>query len=878
MNQPAATPSVQHERSGAFKGVVLVLLLGALTWLYVRTENVAPAEHFAYTQQLRDLRELDATIDAELLANRLEFSRNYDALTEYTRRVAAASALSLNPPNFLPADHAVKVRAAARALRSALDGKAELIDRFKRSSSVVRNSLAYFPVGVSGFLDSEEPAPHSHRVDVDRYARAVLVFARAPSASGAERIGLLRASVAALRLDAGRRSQVDNLLLHGDTIVQRLAELDRLTLDIFGLQTGNLLEALNREYSAGHAHALKEAGYYRMALYALAIYLLAFLSYTFLSLERARRSLQMANDELTLRYAAEVESANQLRLHATAFNSAHDGITLTDASGAILDVNPSFTRITGYDRQDVLGRNPRVLQSGRHDREFYVAMWRSIMDTGNWRGEIWNRNKRGEVYPELLSISAVRDENDHITNYVAVFADIGRIKDQERQLTQMAYYDALTELPNRALLADRVVQAVAQTQRSKAMMAICYLDLDGFKQVNDTWGHEAGDRVLIDIAGRMKEALRGGDTVARLGGDEFVVLLLGLNNAEECDGALQRLLHRVSQPLAHLPGQVALSASIGVTMYPADNADPDTLMRHADQAMYQAKLAGKNRYHIFDPAQDNSIREHHEGVEHIRHALERREFLLYYQPKVDMRRGCVIGAEALIRWNHPTKGILPPSAFLPVIEDDPLAVDVGEWVIDTALGQLEQWAAAGLALTISVNIGAQQLQRDDFVDRLKAIMARHPGVSPDRLELEVLETSALADIDQVSQLIEACERIGVHFALDDFGTGYSSLTYLKRLRVATLKIDQSFVRDMLDDTHDMAILEGIIGLAAAFRREVIAEGVETLAHGTALLRLGCEQAQGYGIARPMPADKFPGWVAAWRPEADWSAIEPLSRP
>jgi EAL domain-containing protein (putative c-di-GMP-specific phosphodiesterase class I) len=316
-----------------------------------------------------------------------------------------------------------------------------------------------------------------------------------------------------------------------------------------------------------------------------------------------------------------------------------------------------------------------------------------------------------------------------------------------------------------------------------------------------------------------------------------------------------------------------ISASLGVTFYPqVQDIEADQLLRQADQAMYQAKVAGKNRYCVFDTKHDSSQRDHHESLERIRLALERREFVLHYQPKVNMHSGKVIGAEALIRWQHPDKGLLTPEAFLPVIEDHPLAIDVGEWVLDSAMHQMEVWHATGLDLHLSVNIGARQLQQGDFVERLQAILAKHPQVHPGCIELEVLETSALNDMVQAAKVIDDCACMGVKFALDDFGTGYSSLTYLKRLRVAMLKIDQSFVHDMLDDPDDMAILQGIIGLAAAFKREVIAEGVETVAHGTALLQLGCEIGQGYGIARPMPPDQLPAWAASWLPDAAWRAI------
>jgi EAL domain-containing protein (putative c-di-GMP-specific phosphodiesterase class I) len=336
---------------------------------------------------------------------------------------------------------------------------------------------------------------------------------------------------------------------------------------------------------------------------------------------------------------------------------------------------------------------------------------------------------------------------------------------------------------------------------------------------------------------------------------------------------VRRLLAAAAEPL-RIEGQlIQVSASLGATVYPqSEDIEPDQLLRQADQAMYQSKQAGKNRFHFFDTNQDLVARGHHQSLERIRQALSTNEFVLYYQPKVNMRDGTIVGAEALIRWNHPDQGLLSPMAFLPEIEDHPLALAVGEWVIDTALRQMERWLDGGLDMAVSVNVGARQLQDPNFVDRLRSILAVHPRIDPTRLQLEVLETSALEDFTGVSHVIDTCREIGVTFALDDFGTGYSSLTYLKRLPVTLLKIDQSFVRGMLNDPNDLAILKGVIGLAVAFKREVIAEGVETVAHGTSLIQLGCELAQGYGIARPMPPEQMPTWVASWQPDAAWIAL------
>jgi diguanylate cyclase (GGDEF)-like protein/PAS domain S-box-containing protein len=560
----------------------------------------------------------------------------------------------------------------------------------------------------------------------------------------------------------------------------------------------------------------------------------------------------------------------KLQLAASVFRHAREGILITSLDGKIIDVNDSFCRITGYSLKEVLGSNPRVLKSGQQSKEFYTAMWSALLEQGYWFGEIWNRRKNGEVYAEMLSISAVRDAQGHACYYVAHFSDLTEYKEKEQNLERIAHYDALTNLPNRILLADRLRQGMAQVQRRGQLLAVAYLDLDGFKAINDHHGHAVGDQLLITIATRMLQTLREGDTLARIGGDEFVAVLLDMDDVSACVPMLLRLLAAASQPVKIGSLALHVSASIGVTFYPQmEDMDADQLLRQADQAMYHAKLLGKNRYYVFDAEQDSSIRGHNESVEHIRRALVEREFVLHYQPKVNMRTGEITGAEALIRWQHPERGLLSPIVFLPVIENHPLAIDIGEWVIDTALTQMELWHEAGLDIPVSVNVGALQLQHDSFVIYLQNILAAHPGVRPGCLEIEVLETSALGDMARVSKVMEDCRDIGISFALDDFGTGYSSLTYLKRLPVTQIKIDQSFVRDMLGDPDDLAILNGVIGLSSAFRRQVIAEGVETIEHGALLLQLGCEFAQGFGIARPMPAHELPAWSTIWRPDPSW---------
>lgn len=872
------TTSAEEQQNARYSnpslGLLLVLVVSGmlLTVLFQRAGSVPHEVHHRYSLDLRGLREADAEIDAEVMASRLELSRNYDALTAQVTKADDFGRRIAEVPDYLPEADRQAVLAAAANLRALINDKAELVDRFKRDNAVLRNSLAYFPTAVNEYFDR----PHSPAIGqgVGRYARHLLAYARVPDVDNHRLVKESNRTLRSLAVVGKERQVVDNLLLHGEMIAARLASVDALSHELLKVESSRQVEYVNELYGHGYAQAERIAEHYRQMLYILALGLTAYLALTFIRLERARRSIVEANRELRERYAAQSLVEDRLRLHTTAFDNSHEGITLTNARGEILDVNPAFTRITGYERSEVIGRNPRVLKSGRHDQAFYSAMWKSILETGTWRGEIWNRSKFGDVYPELLSISAVHDVEGQLTNFVAVFSDISRLKEQEKQLVQMAYFDALTGLPNRSLLADRIVQASAQTRRNGTLMAVCYLDLDGFKPINDTWGHDVGDQLLVEVANRFKETLRAGDTVARLGGDEFVLLMLGLANVAECEQAVQRMLHAVSNPLLVAPQPVMLSASIGVAIFPLDDGDADTLLRHADQAMYRAKQSGKNRFNVFDPDQDRNTRSRYDRVARIQDALDYREIILYYQPKVDMRAGRVAGLEALVRWQHPEKGLLLPNEFLPLIEDHEVVVKLGESVIEAALEQMEHWRSDGLILPVSVNVSGRQLQSADFVQRLSEALARHPTVAG-QLEMEVLETTALEDMVKVSRVIEECKALGVPFSLDDFGTGYSSLTYLKRLPVTTIKIDQSFVSEILSDPNNLVIVQGVIGLTSAFQRRAIAEGVETAEHGRLLMQLECDVAQGFGIARPMPGGEVAAWIRSWRPDPQWQEIAAL---
>jgi diguanylate cyclase (GGDEF)-like protein len=463
----------------------------------------------------------------------------------------------------------------------------------------------------------------------------------------------------------------------------------------------------------------------------------------------------------------------------------------------------------------------------------------------------------------------VRDDAGKLLHYLAVFSDITRLKAHESELAHIANYDVLTGVPNRRLLSDRLKVALARARRDRSTLAVCMLDLDGFKEVNDRLGHASGDLLLIEIARRLEGVMRENDTLARLGGDEFVLLLSDLHRHEENHGALTRVLQAVAQPVQLGDALAKVSASIGVALYPQDDSDADALLRHADQAMYVAKQAGKNRYHLFDSEHDRLVKDHRDQLARLEQALATNELVLYYQPKVNLSSGKVIGAEALIRWQHPDHGLLAPAAFLPLLSGSTLEFAVGQWVISTVLGQIAQWQDEGVHGVFSVNISADHLLEAGFVRQLQDALHSFPQVQPHCLELEILETAAIGDMESASKVLQQCRALGVRFALDDFGTGYSSLSYFRNLSVDMIKIDQSFVRDMLVDPNDLGIVDSVVRLARAFNRPVIAEGVETLEHGDVLLKLGCQLAQGYGVARPMPASQFAQWTREWSAAAAW---------
>jgi diguanylate cyclase (GGDEF)-like protein/PAS domain S-box-containing protein len=545
------------------------------------------------------------------------------------------------------------------------------------------------------------------------------------------------------------------------------------------------------------------------------------------------------------------------------FEQTAEGIMITDTAGIIQSVNHAFTEITGYAEAAAIGQSASLLKSGQHDPAFYQAMWQQILSNGSWKGEIWNLRANGETYPELLTISAVRDTSENgsgqVISYIGVFSDISHIKRSQDELRKLAHFDALTGLANRALLGVQLSHALDRAERESTSLAVVMLDLDGFKDVNDSLGHPVGDMLLKTVATRLTNALRTADTIARLGGDEFAIILESFGGAEDVAAVADKLIGAIAEPY-QLGAQAArVTTSIGISLFPADGDDEVALMRAADTALYAAKREGRNTYRFHDSGMAEAVKLRVAIEQGLRHALNHGGFEVWYQPKLDLRTKSVIGAEALVRWRHPKRGLVSPGEFIPVAEDTGLIVPLGEWVLREACRQTMDWVAEGIDIgSIAVNVDGAQIERSNIIETVERVLAE-TGIPAHRLELEITESLLLNNAERGMGTVAILHEMGVGVAIDDFGTGYSSLSYLKYLRADRLKIDRSFVIDLPSDPDDATIARTVINLGKNLGFSVIAEGVETEAQEQFLFDEGCYEVQGYRYAKPMPAVEFAQW-------------------
>ncbi|TAN65760.1 MAG: EAL domain-containing protein [Methylobacter sp.] len=549
-----------------------------------------------------------------------------------------------------------------------------------------------------------------------------------------------------------------------------------------------------------------------------------------------------------------------LRIAATAFES-QEGMLVSDANNIILRVNGAFTKITGYSAEEVIGQNPRILQSGRQDTIFYTAMWKSINDTGSWEGEVWNRRKNGEIFPERLTITAVKNQDGMVTNYVATLFDITLSKAAADKIEHLAFYDPLTGLPNRRLLLDRLKPALASSHRNDRLGALLFIDMDNFKTLNDTLGHDFGDLLLQQVGERLTSCVREVDTVARLGGDEFVVMLEDLSEQttealDQTEVVGNKILATLNQPYLLVTHTYHSTPSIGATLFNGHEQSVDELLKQADIAMYHAKASGRNALRFFDPKMQASISARAALEADLRLALAENQFEMYYQLQIT-RNQQAVGAEALIRWHHPVHGLISPTDFIPLAEENGLILSIGQWVLETACAQIKAWESNELTqhLQLSANVSARQFHQANFVEQVKQVLSSN-AINPNRLKLELTESLVLDDIDDTIIKMNALREIGVHISMDDFGTGHSSLSSLRKLPLDQLKIDQSFVNDILSDPDDAVIVKTIIAMANSLGIEVIAEGVETEAQRAFLEQNDCLLCQGYLFSKPVPIEQF----------------------
>ncbi len=553
-------------------------------------------------------------------------------------------------------------------------------------------------------------------------------------------------------------------------------------------------------------------------------------------------------------------NANRLKVSASVFEHAHDAIFITDVQGNIVQCNPSFSVITGYSQAECIGQPPQALGLACREPDFFTPFFGQPSTRSEWRGELWNRHGKGFEYLAEMELSPVMNQAGEFEHYVGLFSDITRAKEQQNMLEHMAYHDALTQLPNRVLFSSRLQQALIQAEQQQSLAAICYIDLDEFKIVNDQHGHEYGDKLLVMLSQRIVAMLSENDTLARLGGDEFALLLCGYRSRNEYTRLLKKLLAAIEKPFIINTLKFSISASIGYTLYPTDRNPPDTLLRHADHAMYHAKTHGGHQYHMFDLASAQQSQQQQVLLKDLLNAIQQNQIKLVYQPQICVNSGKVFCFEALLRWQHPTRGLLFPHDFLGVIEHTSLIIDVGNWVMEESLRQLAEWQTQGLETQVSVNIAAHHLMQKNFARQLASLFKRHPAIHPQQLHLEITESAAINDFARVNRVIQQSHALGVSFSIDDFGSGYSSLIYLRRLPVDIIKIDQSFVHNMLTNQEDMAVVRSVITLCREFDRKVVAEGVEKAEQARILRELGCDFAQGFGIARGLPGHKVVEWM------------------
>ena len=816
-----------------------ILAAVLLVFLFIFTQPIDLRQHNALLNNFNELHSDEARLGETVLELNFSLSNNYDQINLIISHIRSTVKELKEGPAAANLRKDIEFRQKLQVLDERLPIQVAALERFKSSNAVLKNSLIYLPRARDDMKRDLPPGTLAHEL-LDGLVEQVLLNrirgGRIEHLDFDATLNTVQNETA--HLPASFQNRLKHLLHHMRQIDQIERDMPALIQQLTKTytETAELAEAYQHYYNRQQ----QSAATYRIFLL---LFTLALLAYAILALIRIR------------------QQSRSLKLAASVFASASEGVMITDTNGTILDVNEAFTLVTGHSRESVLGRNPRLLQSGLQDHAFYQDLWSSVRETGLWQGEIWNRRKNGEIYPEWLTITTVKDSDGMVSNYVGIFSDSTKSRAAEKEIQHLAFYDPLTQLPNRRLLLDRLQQALASCTRSGKQGALLFIDLDNFKVINDTLGHDKGDLLLLHVAQRLTQSVRECDTVARLGGDEFVVILADisahkLEAAEQTETVGMKILRALNQPYQLTNHEYYGSSSIGATLFNNNQQSVDELFKQADIAMYQAKNEGRNALRFFDQQMQDVINESAVLEDELRKAIETSQFCLHYQIQVDESHR-PLGAEVLIRWIKPGKGLIPPALFIPLAEESDLILPIGWWVLDTACAQIKAWENNELAreLVLAVNVSSKQLRQPDFVAQI-ASLVQHHAIEPKRLKLELTESMLLENIEHTVLTMTALKEIGVQISLDDFGTGYSSLQYLKRLPLNQLKIDQSFVRDIATDSNDKAIVRTIIVMAHSLNLEVIAEGVETEEQKQFLYDSNCTHYQGYLFSKPVPIAEF----------------------
>ncbi|MCL2524772.1 MAG: EAL domain-containing protein [Betaproteobacteria bacterium] len=830
-----------------------VALLGLLLWIFANTERVSMQPYSAYLQSLRQVRQADVELDAAVLASYSDLLHNYDPLIRHMADIHAEEAGLRAIPESMSNATRSRQRLLLERLFARQREKTEEIDRFMRSASVLRNSQIYFPRVAEAVL---RRANHQLQSELEPFVRHVMGLSAAGTlVVSNEKLLLELENLRRLQGHASGPESIEPLLAHAEQIIENRPLVDKWVENILSPSTSLLLEEVFQVYLGGYEEVLRNAGRYRLVLYLVTLLLVAYALYALIRFERDQRELARAHDDLSARYAAQLAAEHQLQLYATVFTSSSEGMLITDAEARIIAANPAASALSGYSGEEIIGQTPAMFRSGRHDNEFYRLMWQGLLGHGRWQGEVWNRHKDGGIFPGWLSISAIRDGEGVTTHYIGILTDISERKEAEARIQHMAQHDPLTGLPNRILLEDRVGQAILLSKRSGKPFALVFIDLDRFKNINDTLGHEIGDQLLVQAAQRGLSVLRDSDTLSRQGGDEFVAVLFELEQRQDASVVVRKLLAALNQPYLLAGHGLTVTGSAGIAVYPDDGQSFSELLRKADVAMYRAKERGRNTASFFSDEIDTVSLDQLLLENDLHGALERDELRLHYQPKVDPASGRLLGMEALLRWQRNATEMVSPAIVIPMAEANGLINPFGEWAIRTVCAQQRAWLDAGLAVVpVAVNISAQQFVHQNL-PRIVAGMLAEYALPARLLELEMTESQLMRNVERAAEALEGLRQMNIKVAIDDFGTGYSSLSYLMQLPVQVLKIDRAFVREIDAGNEPARLASAIIAMAHELDLEVVAEGVETEKQRNYLCQHGCDQLQGYLFGRPVPADE-----------------------